>query len=105
MKAHEVFKLAEMLAAFQTKKEDKPMRNRRGPPKFSPRMRDDDVVALLHKKLEEADTLKKMLDDREKANKKDDKKKDGMSTEQIAIFLMMTYPIIGLGIYFLLGHK
>lgn len=103
MKANEVFKLAEMMATFQmTKKEDKSMRkSRRGPPRHMKRLVDEDIIALLHKKLEEADTLKKILDDREKAGKKaDDKKK--LSVEQLAMLLVASYPIIGLAMFLLL---
>lgn len=98
MKATEIMKLMEMLKTFPPK-EDK-MRSRRRPPPY--RYENDfDIAALLHKKLEEADTLKKLLEDREKAHKKEDKKDDkkSLSTEQLAIFLVMSYPIIGLLIW------
>lgn len=104
MKAHEVFKLAEMLSAFQ-KKEDKPMRSRRGPSHRFNKMSDESITTILQRKLEEADTLKKMLEDREKANKKEDKKKEGLSTEQIAMFLVASYPIIGMALYFAMVHR
>lgn len=102
MKANEVFKLAEMMATFKMTKEDKSMRkSRRGPPRHTKRLGDEDIIALLHKKLEEADTLKKILDDREKAGKKaDDKKK--LSVEQLAMLLVASYPIIGLMMFLLL---
>lgn len=106
MKATEVYKLAEMIATFKTKKEDKPMRSRRGPPRHLNRMNDESITTLLQRKLEEADTLRKMLEDREKANKKDDKKDDKkstISTEQLAIFLVLTYPIVGLLLYQIVG--
>lgn len=55
------------------------------------------LTLLLHKKLEEADALKKLLDDREKANKKEEKKeeKKGMDAPTIAMWLVLSFPITG----------
>lgn len=61
---------------------------------------DDDVVRLFRQKLEEAEMLKKFLDEREKLNKKEDKKDDkkedkGWDASKIALWLMLTFPITG----------
>jgi hypothetical protein len=101
MKADEVFKLAERIAAFQNKPEDKNMKRPRRAPRHLMRMNDYDIVAELHKALERADTLKKILDDREKANKKEEKKKEWDFT-QTAMALVISYPIIGLIVYLLM---
>ena len=97
MKAKEIIELAERLNTFRPKEAKMP--RRRGPPKYFDRMRDEDVVALLHKRLEEADTLKKLLDDREKANKKEDKKKEFMTIAEICMVLVASYPIIGAALW------
>lgn len=96
MKATEVIKLMAMLKAFPPK-EDK-MPRRRGPPKFVKQMDDHDVLALMHKRLEEAQALENFLKEREKINKKEEKKDDkkGLSFEQIAMLLVLTYPVVGL---------
>jgi hypothetical protein len=99
MKAHEIFELADKIAALK-KTEDKPMnRSRRRASRFA-KTPDEDIVTQLHKALERADTLKKVLDDREKANKKE--KDKGPTAQSIATFLMMTYPIIALVLLYLL---
>lgn len=102
MKATEILKLAEMIAS---KKEDKPMRQRnRRPPRmnFTERMNDLDVANLLQKRLAEADALKKILDDRQKANeKKEEKKKNEITLYHVAMGLVATYPIIGLVLWVL----
>jgi len=94
MKASDIFDLATKIAELKSIKEAQPMRRRR-PPRHIQRMPDVDITVLLHKKLEEAETLKRILDDREKANKKEDKKKDGLSTIEIMMLLIASYPIIG----------
>lgn len=101
MKANEIFELAEKIAALK-KPEAKPMRNRR-PPRHIQKMSNEGITALLLKKLEEAEALKQFLDNREKANKKEDKKKEWDFT-QTAMALVISYPIIGL-ILFLLTRK
>lgn len=93
----EFMELVELTKTFP-RKEDK-MPRRRGPPKYLEHMRDTDVIALLHKRLEEADTLKKLLDDREKAHKKEDKKKEFMTIAEICMVLVASYPIIGAALW------
>lgn len=99
MKAREIIELAERLNTFRPKEAKMP--RRRGPPpqKYFDRMHDADVIALLHKRLEEADTLKKLLDDREKAHKKEDKKKEFMTIAEICMVLVASYPIIGAALW------
>lgn len=102
MKAREIIELAERLNTFRPKEAKMP--RRRGPPyKHTP---DFDIAALLHKKLEEAEILKKILDDREKANKKEEKKeeKKGLSVPELAMILVATYPIIG-AVLWMATHK
>jgi hypothetical protein len=48
---------------------------------------------LLHKKLQEADTLRKLLKDHERANKEMKEEKSFWSTFQISYFLIATFPI------------
>jgi len=88
MKATEIMKLIEL---GQTFKQPKPKRRR---------IKDFDVddvsiTMLMHKKLEEAADLKKLLEDYHKANKKEDNKKEGWSIHHISMFFMLTFPIIG----------
>ena len=99
MKAREIIELADLIAS--RKKEAPPMnRSRRRATHRFTKTNDEDIVQQLHKALERADTLKKVLDDREKANKKE--KDKGPTAQSIATFLMMTYPIIGLVLLYLL---
>lgn len=94
MKATEIVKLMEMMKTFpQKEQKERPMRR----PRYTKHLHDEDITSLLHRKLAEADMLKKLLDDREKANKKEEKKdKKGLSLEQFAILLVLTYPLIGM---------
>lgn len=107
MKANEVIKLAEMINTFRPK-EDKMRRPRNRMPRHIHRMDDVDVLALMNKRLTEAENLKRFLEEREKINKKEEKKKDnnkdGLSLLEIAMLLVLMYPIIGaaaVALYFL----
>lgn len=97
MKAHEVIKLADMLNSFRPK-EDKPVRRPRPDKRpYIERMSDLDLANLMQRRLAEADAVRKMLEDREKANKKEEKKDDKkITTPQLAMLLLLSYPIIGL---------
>lgn len=67
-------------------------------------LRDFDAVAFIHKEIERADTLKKLLHDYEKANKKEDKKPEGLSTFQLASLFMVFALIAPLYLRLLTGH-
>jgi hypothetical protein len=98
MKATEIIKLMEMLKAFPP--QEKPVRRNNRVPRYLNKMDDHDVIALMHKRIEEAQALEAFLKEREKINKKEEKKeekeKKGWSIEQIAIFLVLTFPVTGL---------
>jgi len=91
MKANEFLQIFELGKTFH--KIDKPKRKykRERMMDFS----DIDITLLLQKKLQEAETLKKLLDDREKANKKEDKKKEEISLQRLAHLMVVTAPITG----------
>ena len=90
MKANEFLQIFELGKAF------KPPKAKRSGKKAAENVdfRDIDLSMLLHKKLQEADTLKRLLDDREKINKKEEKKEEkGWSLHHISYFLIATFPI------------
>lgn len=60
------------------------------------------ITDLLHKKLEEADMLKKLLDDHQKAHKKEDKKE--MSVFHIATLLILFAAVAPLYLRMIIGH-
>jgi len=62
------------------------------------------LTDLLHKKLEEVDAIQKFLKDHEKANKKEDKKPEGMSTFQLASLFMVFALVAPLYLRILIGH-
>ena len=56
---------------------------------------DIDISMLLHKKLEEAHVLEKLLKDHEKIHKEEKKEeKKGWTTAHISYFLVASFPII-----------
>jgi len=85
------------LLEFVTKmaqKPDKPKRKKVRINDFD--YRDIDVTAFIHREIERAENLKKLLSDYEKANKKEekkDKKDDGWSANQISTLLVATFPL------------
>lgn len=56
-----------------------------------------DALEMLAKKLREKEALEKFLKDYEKANKKEEKKADGLlskiTTTQLTIFMVVTVPV------------
>jgi hypothetical protein len=86
MKATEIMKLIELGQTFKTK----PKRMR----KKDFDLDEYSITMLLHKKLEEAEAMKKLLEDYHKAHKKDEKK-EGWNIHHISMFFMLTFPIIG----------
>lgn len=86
-----IIKLATMIA---DNKKEKPMTRRRAPRNFK-HISEANAIELMRKRLDEAEDLKRFLEEREKINKKEDKKKDGWSVEKIAIFLVLSFPITG----------
>jgi len=87
MKATELIKLLEYKNAFKPEKA-----KRRRTRDFD--IGDIDIALLIQKKLNEADMLRKTLDDREKANKKEDKKGSEWTILDIGMVLWATFPII-----------
>lgn len=94
MKATDFMQIFEMGKAF---KPPKAKRTRRRERDRDLDFTDIDISLLLHKKLQEADTLKRLLDDREKAHKKEDKKeeKQRITVHHLAMFFALSFPIIG----------
>jgi hypothetical protein len=93
MKATDFMQIFELGKAFKTPKAMK--RNRRIRDRDL-NFDDFDIASLLHRKLQEADTLQKLLSDREKAHKKEDKKdeKQKLSLHHVAFLFALSFPII-----------
>jgi hypothetical protein len=88
-------KYSEMMALLdwidhRSAKKDKPKR-RRAEPDYD--IRNLDMSTLIHKEIAKAEALLKLLKDYEKANKKDDKKPEGMSLANVATIFMLSFPI------------
>lgn len=101
MKAEEIIKLAQEFAKLNSRPtaDGKPRRQRA--PRYMKHMRDEDLVARLQKTMTDFDTLTQVIEDRQKAKKKEDKKPEKMSVFQVAVLLMAGYPIIAaLGVLF-----
>jgi hypothetical protein len=101
-----IFNVAERIAELK-KKADRPdqkPRRARAPRNFKhlDKFPNDDIVGRLQHHLNQADMLHKVLEDRGKATKKEDKKDDKkkLSLEQIVIMLVGSYPIIGLLLWY-----
>lgn len=92
MKANEFLQIFELGKTFRDI--DKPKRKKYRRERLLD-FSDIDVALLLQKKLQEAETLKKLLDDREKANKKEDKKKDDININRLTQLMVLTAPITG----------
>lgn len=86
MKATDFMQIFELGKAFKEPK----MKRRRKRDYFDD---DLDLTMLLHKRLEQAASLEKLLKDREKANKKEDKK-EGLSVPMVATIFLASFPII-----------
>lgn len=101
MKATDLIQLLEYGKAFKAPKAE---RSRAKKKDFD--ISEIDISLLIHKKLQEADVLKKLLDDRERANKKEEKKeeKKGLSIHHVSTFLMLTFPITAPLYVFLVKH-
>lgn len=86
-------KYSEMVALLEwakNQKGDKPKRRK----KISGYFEDDvSITALMHRKIEEAEALSKLLKDYEKANKKEDKKPDNNWSDKLAFWMVVTFPI------------
>lgn len=89
MKATDFVQIFELGKAFKEPK---------GPKKRSKRnydFDDVDLTVLLHKRLQQAEALEKMLKDREKAHKKEDKKDEPkLSVPMLAAIFLASFPII-----------
>lgn len=88
MKAKDIIQLLELGKTF---KETKAKRSSR-----TKDMDIDDIslTMLMHRKLEEAEALKKLLEDYHKVHKKEDKKDESKwSLHHISYFLIATFPI------------
>lgn len=102
MKANEIFDLAERIAKLQQTKEQPQQRRRaRAPRNFKhlQRMDDASIAELLQRKWNELDQLTKVVEDRQKATKKDEKKeekKHKLELTHVMAVLVAGYPIIGL---------
>lgn len=95
MKANDIFELAERIAKLKTPEKPVPNQGRRRRPrnfKHFQNMNDATVAELLQLKWNELDALTKVVEDRQKAGKKEDKPK--MNVFQTAVLLMAGYPII-----------
>jgi len=88
MKAKDFIQLLEYGKAFKTPKAKRTK-------KIEDRYVDVDISMLLHKKLEEAHVLEKLLKDHEKIHKEEKKeeKKQQWSMAHISYFLVATFPI------------
>ena len=93
MKANDFLQIFELGKAFKPPKAKRSYRKMRDPDEMN--YGDLDISMLLHKKLEEADVLKKLLKDHEKINKEEKKeeKKAQWSMAHISYFLVATFPI------------
>lgn len=83
-------KYSEVLALLEwANKKEKPKRRRKSELPEGP----FDVTTYIHKKIEEAETLTKLLKDYEKANKKEDKKPETNWSDKLAFWMVVTFPI------------
>lgn len=104
MKADQIFELAERIAKLQQTKEPPPKGRSRRPRSFKhlQHMSDANVAELLQRKWNELDALTKVVEDRQKATKKEEKKDDKKwKTEHVMAALVAGYPIIALIVYLL----
>ncbi len=92
MKANDFLQIFELGKAFKPKKAKRSYRKKAD---LDDGYGDIDISMLLHKKLEEAHVLEKLLKDHEKIHKEEKKeeKKNGWSMAHIAYFLVATFPI------------
>lgn len=98
-----LFTVAEKIAELKAKASEnnnKP-RRARAPRNFKHlnRLSNDNIVEMLQRHLNEADLLNKVLEDRQKATKKDEKKeekKHKLELTHVMAVLVAGYPIIGL---------
>lgn len=89
-------KYSEMVALLEwataKRAEKPPKRRRKRDIDFDPR--DFDVTTFIHKEIERAENLKKLLNNYEKINKKEEKKEEKkFHSHQIAMFLVLTFPV------------
>ena len=93
MKANDFLQIFELGKAFKPAKAKRSMRKRFDPEDIN--YGDIDISMLLHKKLEEAHVLEKLLKDHEKIHKEEKKeeKKQQWSMAHISYFLVATFPI------------
>lgn len=88
MKAKDIIQLLELGKTFKTK--TKRVSRKKDDISYS----DIDISMLLHKKLEEAHVLEKLLKDHEKAHKEEKREeKKGWSMAHVSYFLIATFPI------------
>lgn len=104
MNANEIFSLSERIAKLmadaEKSKQAPPQGRSRRPRNFKhlQNLKDADISELLQRKWRELDELTKVVEDRHKATKKEDKKQPAWSVFSTAVVLLAGYPII-----FLLG--
>lgn len=103
MKDYEgIFTMAEKIAELKAKADrvDQKPRRVRAPRNYKHlnRLPNESLAQMMHRHLDEADQLNKIIEDRVKAGKKEDKKDDkkGLSKEQWIAVLVAPYPIIGM---------
>ena len=90
MKAKDLIQLFEYGKAFKTPKAKRTSRKIKDDISYG----DIDISMLLHKKLEEAHVLEKLLKDHEKAHKEEKREeKKSWSMAHISYFLVATFPI------------
>lgn len=98
MNVDQIFELAERIAKLNKSQPEanRPPRRQRAPRNYKHlnNLSDANVSELLQRKWNELDQLTQVVEDRQKAKKKEDKKEPKVSTVSVAIMLLSGYPII-----------
>lgn len=104
MNPNQIFELAERIAKLQSdaskNDKEKQMPRRRAPrnAKHLNNLSDQNLAELVQRHWRTADEIAKILEDRQKATKKEEKKEDKkfpLTLPQVAALLVIQYPIIG----------